>query len=203
MTPAEKRTTAFHEAGHAVVGWLLPNADPIFKVSLIPRGQALGLTWSLPAERKILPKSYMMDEMCKLMGGRAAEEIINGEPASGALNDLERLTRIAYSMVQYYGMSETVGGLSFYDSTGARGYEFTKPYSEKTAELMDKEVKKIVDGVHQKTTKLLKDNIEGLHKVAELLLDKEVIFADDIEKILGPKVTKETIASANEKATDE
>ena len=188
MTDAEKRTTAFHEAGHAVVGWLLPNADPVLKVSLIPRGQALGLTWSLPAERKILPRSYMLDEMCTLMGGRVAEEIINGEPASGALNDLERLTQIAYSMVQFYGMSETVGELSFYDSTGARGYDFSKPYSEKTAELMDKEVKKLVDEVHARTTKILKDNMEGFNKVAGLLLEKEVIFAEDIEGILGPKV---------------
>ena len=187
MTDAEKRTTAFHEAGHAVVGWLLPNADPVLKVSLIPRGQALGLTWSLPAERKILPRSYMLDEMCTLMGGRVAEEIINGEPASGALNDLERLTQIAYSMVQFYGMSETVGELSFYDSTGARGYDFSKPYSEKTAELMDKEVKKLVDEVHARTTKILKDNMEGFNKVAGLLLEKEVIFAEDIEGILGPK----------------
>ena len=188
MTDAEKRTTAFHEAGHAVVGWLLPNADPVLKVSLIPRGQALGLTWSLPAERKILPRSYMLDEMCTLMGGRVAEEIINGEPASGALNDLERLTQIAYSMVQFYGMSETVGELSFYDSTGARGYDFSKPYSEKTAELMDKEVKKLVDEVHAKTTRILKDNMEGFTKVASLLLEKEVIFSEDIESILGPKV---------------
>ena len=187
MTDKEKRTTAYHEAGHAVVGWLLPNADPVFKVSLIPRGQALGLTWSLPAERKILPKSYMLDEMCSLMGGRVAEEIINGEPASGALSDLERLTRIAYSMVQFYGMSEAVGELSFYDSTGARGYDLTKPYSEKTAELMDKEARKIVDEVHARTLKLLKDNMENFVKVAELLLEKEVIFSDDLERILGPK----------------
>ena len=188
MTAAEKRTTAYHEAGHAIVGWLLPNADPVFKVSLIPRGQALGLTWSLPAERKILPKSYMLDEMCSLMGGRVAEEIVNGEPASGALNDLERLTRIAYGMVQYYGMSEAVGEMSFYDSTGARGYDFSKPYSEKTAELMDKEVKKLIDEVHSRTEKLLKDNADKFTQVAELLLEKEVIFADDLERILGPKV---------------
>ena len=198
MTAAEKKTTAYHEAGHAVVGWLLPNADPVFKVSLIPRGQALGLTWSLPAERKILPKSYMLDEMCTLMGGRAAEEIINGEPASGALNDLERLTRIAYSMVQFYGMSDTVGELSFYDSTGARGYDLTKPYSEKTAELMDKEVKKLVDDVHARTVKILTDNKEGFTKVAELLLEKEVIFSDDIEHILGPKAANEANPASDE-----
>ena len=191
MTPAEKRTTAYHEAGHAVVGWLLPYADPIFKVSLIPRGQALGLTWSLPSERKILPKSWMMDEMCTLIGGRVAEEIINGEPASGALNDLERLTNIAYSMVQFYGMSDKVGQLSFYDSTGARGYEMIKPYSEKTAELMDSEVKALVVEVHERTLKILTDHREAFEKVAQMLLDKEVIFAEDIEAILGPKVKAE------------
>ena len=187
MTPQEKRTTAYHEAGHAIVGWLLPNADPVFKVSLIPRGQALGLTWSLPAERKIVSKSCMVDQMCTLIGGRVAEEIINGEPASGALNDLERLTRIAYSMVQYYGMSDTVGALSFYDSTGSRGYDLTKPYSEKTAEAMDAEVKKIVDDVHEKTRQILVDHMDAFHRIAGLLLEKEVIFADDLEAELGPK----------------
>ena len=189
MTPAEKRTTAYHEAGHAVVGWLLPHADPVFKVSLIPRGKALGLTWSLPSERKILSKSFMMDEMCTLMGGRVAEELINNEPASGALSDLERLTTMAYAMVQYYGMSSKVGTPSFYDSTGARGYELVKPYSEKTAELMDQEVRNLVDEVHARTEKIIKDNYDAFEKVAKLLLDKEVIMQDDLEAILGPKVT--------------
>lgn len=189
MTPAEKRTTAYHEAGHAVVGWLLPNADPVFKVSLIPRGKALGITWNLPSERKIHSKSFMMDEMCVLMGGRVAEEIINNEPASGALSDLERLTTIAYAMIQYYGMSDKVGALSFYDSTGARGFDLTKPYSEKTAELMDQEVRKLVDEVRARTEKIIKDNYDGFEKVAQMLLDKEVIMQSDLEEILGPKVT--------------
>ena len=187
MSPSEKRTTAYHEAGHATVGWLLPNSAPVFKVSLIPRGQALGLTWYLPDERKIISKSYMTDSMCALIAGRVAEEMINGEPATGALNDLERLTQMAYSMVQYYGMSDKVGTLSFYDSTGARGYDFTKPYSEKTAELMDKEVKDLVNEIHEKTLKILEKHKEGFTQIAELLLEKEVIFAEDIEKILGPK----------------
>ena len=188
LTPEEKKTTAYHEAGHATVGWLLPYSDPVFKVSLIPRGDALGLTWYLPDERKILSKSYLMDQMCSLIGGRVAEEIINGEPATGALNDLERLTRIAYNMVQYYGMSEKVGELSFYDSSGARGYDLTKPYSEKTAELMDKEVKDLVDEIHERTKKILLEHKDGFVRMAKLLLEKEVIFAEDIEKILGPKV---------------
>lgn len=188
MTPAEKRTTAYHEAGHATVGWLLPYSDPVFKVSLIPRGEALGLTWYLPDERKILSKSYLMDKMCALIGGRVAEEIINGEPATGALNDLERLTRMAYNMVQYYGMSEKVGEVSFYDSTGSRGYDLTKPYSEKTAELMDQEVKDLVKEIHDRTYRILTEHKEGFVKMAQILLEKEVIFAEDIEKIFGPKV---------------
>ncbi|MBQ4306837.1 MAG: ATP-dependent zinc metalloprotease FtsH [Bacteroidales bacterium] len=188
MSMSEKRTTAYHEAGHAVAGWLLPYADPVFKVSLIPRGQALGVTWSLPSERKILGKSYLIDEMCSLMGGRAAEEIINGEPGTGAQNDLERLTKMAYAMIQYYGMSEKVGELSFYDSTGSRGYDLTKPYSEKTAELMDEEVKALVKDIHDRTVKLLLDHRDGFERIAQLLLEKEVILSDDIEKILGPKV---------------
>ena len=191
MSPAEKRTTAYHEAGHALVGWLLPYADPVFKVSIIPRGNALGLTWYLPEERKNWSRSVMIDRMCALLGGRVAEEILNGEPSTGALNDLERLTGIAYSMVQYYGMSEKVGNLSFYDSTGARGYNLTKPYSEKTAELMDEEVKRIVQQVHDRTYRLIEDHKDAFMQMGALLLEKEVIFAEDIERILGPKVKPE------------
>ena len=191
MSPAEKRTTAYHEAGHALVGWLLPYADPVFKVSIIPRGNALGLTWYLPEERKNWSRSVMIDRMCALLGGRVAEEILNGEPSTGALNDLERLTGIAYSMVQYYGMSEKVGNLSFYDSTGARGYNLTKPYSEKTAELMDQEVKEIVQQVHDRTYRLIEDHKDAFMQMGALLLEKEVIFAEDIERILGPKVKPE------------
>lgn len=201
MTPAEKKTTAYHEAGHATVGWLLPYSDPVFKVSLIPRGDALGLTWYLPDERKILSKSYLMDKMCALIGGRVAEEIINGEPATGALNDLERLTRMAYNMVQYYGMSEKVGEISFYDSTGSRGYDLSKPYSEKTAELMDQEVKDLVNKIHDRTLRILTEHKEGFVQMARLLLEKEVIFAEDIERILGPKVKPDE--AAEEKTDNE
>ena len=188
MTPAEKRTTAYHEAGHALVGWLLPYADPVFKVSIIPRGNALGLTWNLPEERKNWSRSVMLDRMSMLIGGRVAEEILNGEPSTGALNDLERMTGMAYAMVQYYGMSDKVGTLSFYDSTGSRGYNLVKPYSEKTAELMDLEVKKIVQEVHDRTKKIIDEHREGFMQLGALLLEKEVIFAEDLEKILGPKV---------------
>lgn len=187
ITPAEKRSIAHHEAGHATVSWLLPYANPLFKVTLIPRGQALGAAWYLPEERKLWTKSQMIDEMCSLIGGRVAEEIVNGEPSTGAQNDLERLTQMAYGMVKDYGMTDTVGALSFYDSTGARGYNLTKPYSEKTAELIDQEVKKLVSMIHDRTLKILTDNKEGFLQMAALLLEKEVIFADDVERILGPK----------------
>ena len=187
ITPAEKRSIAHHEAGHATVSWLLPYANPLFKVTLIPRGQALGAAWYLPEERKLWTKSQMIDEMCSLIGGRVAEEIVNGEPSTGAQNDLERLTQMAYGMVKDYGMTETVGALSFYDSTGARGYDLNKPYSEKTAELIDQEVKKLVSMIHDRTLKILTDNKEGFLQMAALLLEKEVIFADDVERILGPK----------------
>jgi cell division protease FtsH len=188
MTPAEKRSIAHHEAGHATVSWLLPYANPLFKVTLIPRGQALGAAWYLPEERKLWTRAQMIDEMCSLIGGRVAEEIVNGQPSTGAQNDLERLTQMAYGMVQYYGMSEKVGALSFYDSTGSRGFDMTKPYSEKTAELMDEEVKRIVKEIHERTLKILTEHKEGFLQMAALLLEKEVIFAEDVEKILGPKV---------------
>ena len=203
ITPAEKKSIAHHEAGHAAVSWLLPYANPLFKVTLIPRGQALGAAWYLPEERKLWTKSQMIDEMCSLIGGRVAEEIVNGEPSTGAQNDLERLTQMAYGMVKYYGMSEAVGALSFYDSTGARGYDLTKPFSEKTAEVIDAEVKNIVPMIHDRTLKILTDNKEGFLKMAALLLEKEVIFADDVEKILGPKVKPEADELTPEDTADE
>ena len=189
MSPEEKRLTAYHEAGHAVAGWLLPGCDPVLKVSIIPRGQALGLTWSLPDEKVMISRSDLLDEMCCLVGGRVAEEIINdGVPCTGALNDFERMTKMAYAMVTYYGMSEKVGNLSFYNMSD--GYDLTKPYSEKTAELIDAEVKSLVDHVTERTRKLLLENWEGLDKLAQQLISKEVIMAEDIEAIFGPKAGK-------------
>ena len=187
ITPAEKRSIAHHEAGHATVSWLLPNANPLFKVTIVPRGQALGAAWYLPEERQLVTKDQLLDEMSSLIGGRVAEEIVNGQPSTGALNDLERLTKMAYGMVTYYGMSDNVGNLSFYDSTGSRGYDLTKPYSEKTAELIDKEVKELIEYVHDRTKRILEDNFDGFSRLAELLLEKEVIFADDLERIFGPR----------------
>ena len=187
ITPEEKKSIAHHEAGHATVSWLLPHANPLFKVTIVPRGQALGAAWYLPEERQLVTKDQLMDEMCSLIGGRVAEEIVNGQPSTGALNDLERLTKMAYGMVTYYGMSDKVGNLSFFDSTGSRGYDLTKPYSEKTAELIDREVKDLVEMIHDKTKRLLEENFEGFSRLAALLLEKEVIFADDLERIFGPR----------------
>jgi len=192
ITPQEKKSIAHHEAGHATVSWLLPNANPLFKVTIVPRGQALGAAWYLPEERQLVTREQMLDEMCSLIGGRVAEEIVNGQPSTGALNDLERLTKMAYSMVMYYGMSDKVGTLSFYDSTGARGYDLTKPYSVKTAELIDKEVKELVEMIHDRTESILKENFDGFTQLAELLLEKEVIFADDLERIFGPRAGAKT-----------
>lgn len=201
ITDQEKKSIAHHEAGHATVSWLLPNANPLFKVTIVPRGSALGAAWYLPEEHVLMTKDQMMDEMCSLIGGRVAEELVNGTVSSGALNDLERLTRMAYSMVSFYGMSDKVGNISFYDSTGSRGYDLTKPYSEKTAELIDAEVKALVDQVHDKTREILENNREGFLKLAQILLEREVIFADDMEAIFGPKVggvKPETAAESQE-----
>ena len=190
MTKSEKELIAYHEAGHTLVGWLLPDASPVLKVTVIPRGQALGLTWNLPDERVIQSRDQLMAELYVLMGGRVAEEIHSGVPCSGALNDLERLTRLAYAMVSYYGMNERIGNISFYDSTGERGFDLTKPYSENTATAIDEEVKKLVDEVHERTLKLIKEHADGFEQLARELIDKEVVLAEDIERILGPKAGK-------------
>ncbi len=191
ITPEEKKSIAYHEAGHATVSWLLPHAHPLFKVTIVPRGQALGAAWYLPEERQLVTMAQMKDEMCSLIGGRVAEEIINGQPSTGALNDLERLTKMAYGMVTYYGMSENLGTISYYDSTGSRSYDLNRPYSEKTAELIDKEVKELINDIHDMTEKILRENFDGFNQLAALLLEKEVIFADDLERIFGPKASSD------------
>lgn len=190
ITPEEKKSIAHHEAGHATVSWLLPNASPLFKVTIVPRGQSLGAAWYLPEERQLETRDQMMDQMCSLIGGRVAEEIVNGQPSTGALNDLERLTKSAYAMVVYYGMSEKIGTVSYFDSTGSRGYELGKPYSEKTAELIDEEVKSLINRIHDRTYKILMDNKDKFLELAALLLEKEVIFADDMERIFGPRANR-------------
>ncbi len=199
ISPEEKRTIAFHEAGHATVSWMLPHANPLLKVTIIPRGNALGAAWYLPEERQITTTEQMMDEMAATLGGRAAEEIINGRISTGAMNDLEKVTKQAYAMVTYFGMSEKVGNISFYDSTGQSGYNLSKPYSEKTAELIDREAKDFIDSAHETALKVLRDNMKGFTELAELLLEKEVIFSDDLVRIFGER--KKTID--NEQLSDQ
>ena len=198
ITPEEKKSIAHHEAGHATVSWLLPYANPLFKVTIVPRGQSLGAAWYLPEERQLVTKEQMIDEMCSLLGGRVAEEIVNGQPSTGALNDLERLTKMAYAMVTYYGMSDKVGTLSFYDSTGSRGFELGKPYSEKTAETIDNEVKSLVQFIHDRTMSILEEHKEGFLAIAALLMEKEVIFSDDVERILGPRKGSTRLATGEQ-----
>ena len=201
IPPAEKRTIAFHEAGHATVSWLLPNANPLLKVTIIPRGKALGAAWYLPEERQITTREQMMEEMAATIGGRVAEEIINGRISTGALSDLEKITKQAYAMVSYFGMSDKVGHLSFYDSQD--GYGFSKPYSEKTAELIDNEAKELIDAAYKKAHEVLEANIEGLTKLANLLLEREVIFTEDMENIFGPRKPKDGEVKVEEESAPE
>ena len=185
ITPDEKRTIAYHEAGHATVSWVLEHANPLIKVTIIPRGKALGAAWYLPEERQITTREQMLDEMAAILGGRASELMNFGKVSTGALNDLERVTKQAYAMVAYYGMSDEVGNRSFYDSTGQSDMALTKPYSEETAREIDLEVKKLIDGAFRRATQTLETHRDGLTKLAELLLEKEVIFAEDLERIFG------------------
>lgn len=189
ITPEEKTTIAYHEAGHATVSWLLENAQPLIKVTIVPRGRALGAAWYLPEERQLTTQDQFLDEMCYALGGRAAEEIMFNKVSSGALNDLERVTKQAYSMVSYLGMSQEVGNLSFYDSSGQE-YSFHKPYSEKTAELIDAEVKKLITEQYERAKRVLIENREKFVQLAERLKEKEVIFTDDVEEILGKRSFK-------------
>lgn len=202
ISPQEKRTIAFHEAGHATVSWILPNANPLLKVTIIPRGRALGAAWYLPEERQITTTEQMMDEMAATLGGRAAEEIINNKISTGALNDLEKITKQAYAMVSYLGMSKSVGNISFYDSTESNGFNIGKPYSEKTAELIDKEAKRLIDESYDTARKILKDNMEGFTKLAELLLEKEVIFSEDLETIFGKRAGSQPPSRTGEEKTE-
>ncbi len=201
ITPEEKRTIAFHEAGHATVSWLSRYANPLVKVTIIPRGQALGAAWYLPEERKITTTEQIMDELAATLGGRAAEEMMFGKISTGALNDLERVTKQAYAMVSYYGMSSEVGNISFFDSSGQGDYGFTKPYSEKTAELIDSEAKMLINKAYNQAKTILSTHKEGLVQLAELLLEREVIFTEDVEKIFGKRIgdieNEQTVISNN------
>ena len=187
ITPSEKRAVAFHEAGHATVSWMLEHAAPLVKVTIVPRGRSLGAAWYLPEERLIVRPEQMLDEMCAALGGRAAEKVIFDQISTGALSDLEKVTKQARAMVTVYGLSDKVGNLTYYDSSGQNEYGFTKPYSERTAELIDKEISDIIEHQYQRALKLLEKNKSKLTELAEVLLDKEVIFKDNLEKIFGKR----------------
>ena len=187
MTEEEKRSVAYHEAGHATISWLLRYGNPLVKVTIVPRGMALGAAWYLPEERQLTNKDHIMDNLCSLLGGRAAEEVFLKQTSTGALNDLERATKQAYAMVAYYGMSDKLKNLSYYDSTGRYDMGITKPYSEKTAEVIDAETAAIIAEQMARAKKILEENAEGHNKLAELLIEKEVITSEDVEAILGAR----------------
>jgi len=190
ITPEEKETIAYHEAGHAVVSWLLEHAAPLVKVTIVPRGQSLGAAWYLPEERQIVRTEQMLDEMCAALGGRAAEKIIFNKISTGALSDLEKVTRQAKAIVSIYGLNETLGNITYYDSSGQSDYNFSKPYSEHTAQVIDKEISIIIEKQYERAIDLLKNSKEKLKQLADRLLEKEVIFKDDLENILGKRPYK-------------
>jgi len=187
ITPSEKKAIAFHEAGHATVSWMLEHAAPLVKVTIVPRGQSLGAAWYLPEERLIVRPEQMLDEMCAALGGRAAEKVIFNKISTGALSDLEKVTKQARAMVTIYGLNEAVGNLTYYDSSGQSEYNFTKPYSERTSELIDKEISNLIEAQYDRAIDLLEHHKDKLTELAEILLDKEVIFKDDLEKIFGKR----------------
>lgn len=188
-TAEEKRAIAVHEAGHASVSWLLEYANPLVKVTIVPRGKALGAAWYLPEERQLTTTEQMLDEMCALLGGRAAEQVVLGRISTGALNDLERATKMAYSMVVYYGMSEKLKNISYFDST-QQDYSFTKPYSDKTSEIIDREIQTMVQTQFDRAVKIITDNLGRHAELASILVEKEVIYADDVERIFGARPWK-------------
>ncbi len=184
MTTAEKRTIALHEAGHATLSWFLEHANPLIKVTIVPRGRALGAAWYLPEERQITTKEQMLDEMCATLGGRAAEELFTGHISTGAMNDLERVTKQSYGMIAYAGMSDKLPNLCYYNN---EEYSFSKPYSDRTAELIDEEVKRMINEQYDRAKRMLSEHKEGHNQLAQLLMDKEVIFAEDVERIFGKR----------------
>ena len=187
ITPEEKRVISYHEAGHATVSWLLEHASPLVKVTIVPRGRSLGAAWYLPEERQLNSTNQLLDEMCATMGGRAAEEVVFQEITTGALSDLEKVTKQAKAIVSIYGLNEEIGNVTYYDSTGQSEYQFDKPYSEKTAQIIDQEISKIIESQYNRAKKLINENIDKLHLLAEDLLKNEVIFKENLEAIFGKR----------------
>ena len=203
ITPDEKRAVAFHEAGHATVSWMLEHAAPLVKVTIVPRGRSLGAAWYLPEERLIVRPEQMLDEMCAALGGRAAEQVIFNKISTGALSDLEKVTKQARAMVTVYGLSDKIGNLTYYDSSGQNEYGFSKPYSEQTAEMIDKEISDIIEKQYDRAVALLEKNKDKLTQLAEVLLDKEVIFKDNLEKIFGKRPFEKKEALIEKSTNDE
>jgi len=187
ISSEEKKVIAYHEAGHASVSWLLEFAHPLVKVTIVPRGKSLGAAWYLPEERQITTKEQILDELCAALGGRASEEVVFGRISTGALSDLEKVTKQAYAMVMYFGLNEKIGNISFYDSTGQAEMSFQKPFSEKTAERIDIEVSTLVENAYKRAKEILSAHKEELTKLAQQLLEKEVIFKEDLEEIFGKR----------------
>jgi len=206
ISPEEKKTIAYHESGHACVSWMLRYASPLVKVTIVPRGKALGAAWYLPEERQLTTYDQLFDEMTATLGGRAAEEVFFGKISTGALNDLERVSKQAYAMIVYYGLDEKIGNVSYYDSTGQQEYSMTKPYSEKTAQEIDERVHLLVENSYKRAKKILQDNYEKVEQLAKLLLEREVIFTEDVQNILGDRPfqsqDKESVASESEQVPD-
>lgn len=194
VTPSEKRAIAIHEAGHATVSWLLEHAAPLVKVTIVPRGQSLGAAWYLPEERLIVRPHQMLDEMCATMGGRAAEKVMFDTISTGALSDLEKVTKQARAMVTVYGLNEKIGNVTYYDSSGQNEYNFSKPYSEDTAITIDKEISNLIEGQYQRAIQLLQDNKDKLIQLGDILIEKEVLFKDDLETIFGKRLFESTNA---------
>jgi len=186
-TLAERKAIALHEAGHATLSWLLEHAHPLVKVTIVPRGKALGAAWYLPEERQLTTKAQMLDEMCSTLGGRAAEELFLGQVSTGALNDLERVTKQAWAIIVYYGMSDSLNNLSYFDSSGTNEFSFTKPYSEKTAEKIDQEVKLLVNEQYERAKRILSEQAAKHNELADILVEREVLFAEDLERIFGKR----------------
>ncbi len=187
ITPEEKRAIAIHEAGHATVSWMLEHAAPLVKVTIVPRGQSLGAAWYLPEERQIVRTEQMLDEMCATMGGRAAEKVTFNKISTGALSDLEKVTKQARAMVTIYGLNDKLGNITYYDSSGQSEYNFSKPYSDETAKIIDKEISSLIEGQYQRAITILEENKEKLFELADVLIEKEVIFKDDLERIFGKR----------------
>jgi len=205
IKPSEKRRVAFHEAGHATISWLVEHAAPLLKVTIVPRGRSLGAAWYLPEERQLTTTEQMLDEICATLGGRAAEQAVFGNISTGALSDLERVTKQAQAMVTIYGLNDKVGNISYYDSSGQSEYSFGKPYSEQTAKLIDEEISKLIETQYQRAVNILTENRDKLDALAQKLLDKEVIFREDLEEIFGkrawdPELTEKPVSSVDNPA---